>query len=111
MDTGGCFVISIAINLMRVFPPHGLYPTTPACLSQELPHHTSSGQTSIPGARGSIVNPVFSPGTANDTAQADAKLRQARDAVKLARENHDGIFDSSDPLRLSVSEKLSVAVR
>jgi endonuclease YncB( thermonuclease family) len=55
-------------------------------------------------ARGSIVNAVFAPGTANDTAQADAKLRQTRDAVKVARQNHDGIFDTSDPLRIEPFE-------
>lgn len=55
-------------------------------------------------ARGSIVDAVFAAGTANDIAQADAKLRQAREAVKGARQNHVGIFDAADPLRIEPFE-------
>ena len=54
--------------------------------------------------RSSILGAVFAPGTANDIAQTDDKLRQARDAVKEARQNQVGIFDAADPLRIEPFE-------
>ncbi len=55
-------------------------------------------------AYGSIVDAVFAPGTANEMAEADAKLKQARDAVKAARQDHVGIFCADDPLLIQPFE-------
>ncbi len=55
-------------------------------------------------ARGSILDAVFDPGTAKDMAESDAKLKGARQAVRAARENHVGIFDAADPLRVEPFE-------
>jgi endonuclease YncB( thermonuclease family) len=55
-------------------------------------------------AYGSIVDAVLAPGTANDIAQDDNKLRQAREAIKNARQNEVGIFDGDEPLRIEPFE-------
>ena len=53
---------------------------------------------------GSITDAVFAPGTANDIAVSDSKLREAREAVKRARAHEKGIFASPDPLRIEPFE-------
>ena len=55
-------------------------------------------------ARGSILNAVFAPGTANDVAQSDPKLREARQMVRQARQAEIGIYDYAAPLRLQAFE-------
>ncbi len=55
-------------------------------------------------ARGSLLNAVPAPGSANDLANSDAKLRDARQAVQQARANGNGIFDANAPLRLEAFE-------
>lgn len=55
-------------------------------------------------AHGSIVDAVFAPGTANNMAIADAKLHQAREAVKKARADEKGIFEAADPLLIEPFE-------
>ncbi len=55
-------------------------------------------------ARGSILNAVFAPGTANEMAQTDAALKEARRLVRAARHAGSGIYNTGDPLRLQAFE-------
>jgi hypothetical protein len=50
--------------------------------------------------QGSPVQAVIPPGEANQMAEEDETLRQARRWVRTARQEKRGIFDGSDPLRL-----------
>ncbi|HEY5986685.1 MAG TPA: hypothetical protein VIV12_09945 [Streptosporangiaceae bacterium] len=51
--------------------------------------------------QGSLVDAVPEPGTANTLAeQAGSALQVARQFVRDARANHDGLFEEADPLRL-----------
>ena len=49
---------------------------------------------------GSTVQAVIPPGKANQLAEEDEALSQARQWVRTARQEKLGIFDGSDPLRL-----------
>lgn len=55
-------------------------------------------------ARGSILDAVLAPGTANDIATSDSKLADARMKVKQARADGRGIYDPTNPLRLEAFE-------
>jgi endonuclease YncB( thermonuclease family) len=60
---------------------------------------------------GSLRDAVPRPFTAGDLANADNKLRQARDAVRTARDEEKGIFDRQDPLLLQPFEVRFLADR
>jgi endonuclease YncB( thermonuclease family) len=50
---------------------------------------------------GSLIDAVLQPGTANTIAdQQGSALQVARQFVRDARANHDGLFEKDDPLRL-----------
>jgi hypothetical protein len=50
---------------------------------------------------GSLIDAVVQPGTANTIAdQRGSALQVARQFVRDARANHDGLFEKDDPLRL-----------
>jgi endonuclease YncB( thermonuclease family) len=59
----------------------------------------------------SLREAVPRPFTANNLADSDDKLRQARDAVRAAREAELGLFDRQDPLRLQPFELRFLADR
>lgn len=61
--------------------------------------------------QGSLLGSVPAPGTANDVAEGDSALRDARNAVRTARLNGIGIFDPADPLRLEPFELRFLARR
>ncbi len=50
--------------------------------------------------QGSPVQAVIPPGKANQVAEEDEALSQARQWIRTARQERLGIFDGSDPLRL-----------
>lgn len=50
--------------------------------------------------RGSIIDAVLAPGTANTHANRSRDLRKAREDVQQARAAQLGIFDAQNPLRL-----------
>jgi endonuclease YncB( thermonuclease family) len=55
-------------------------------------------------AQGSIIDAIFAPGAANDVAESDSKLREARQMVRQARQAGIGIYNPADPLRLQAFE-------
>jgi hypothetical protein len=55
-------------------------------------------------AQGSIMDAIFAPGAANDVAESDSKLREARQMVRRARQAGIGIYNPADPLRLQAFE-------
>lgn len=59
----------------------------------------------------SLVQAVIPPGRANDWAEKDETLRQARQWVRMARQKRMGIFDGNSPLRLHPFEVRFLARR
>lgn len=59
----------------------------------------------------SRIDAVLAPGTANTVAQQEATLRQARQWLKDARQQHMGLFEKADPLRLEAFELRFLAGR
>ena len=55
-------------------------------------------------SKGSILDAVFAPGTANDVAESDSKMKQARQLIRQARQAGAGVYDPADPLRLHAFE-------
>src|SRR5262245_9054338 len=62
-------------------------------------------------AQGSLTQAVKPPAQFRQEATAAGKLRDVRDAVAQARANGDGIFSSSDPLRIHAFELRFLAQR
>lgn len=52
----------------------------------------------------SLLDAVISPGDANKLAESTPALKQARDFVRKARVNGDGVFDAANPLRFEAFE-------
>jgi hypothetical protein len=52
----------------------------------------------------SLLDAVISPGMANKVAEATPALRRAREFVRQARLNGDGVFDPANPLRFEAFE-------
>jgi hypothetical protein len=52
----------------------------------------------------SLLDAVIAPGTANQVAQATPALRRARDFIRQARIDGNGVFDPADPLRFEAFE-------
>lgn len=52
----------------------------------------------------SLLDAVISPGMANKVAEATPALRRAREFVRQARLNKDGVFDAENPLRFEAFE-------
>ena len=52
----------------------------------------------------SLLDAVISPGMANQVAEVTPALRRAREFVRLARLNGDGVFDPVNPLRFEAFE-------
>lgn len=52
----------------------------------------------------SLLDAVISPGMANKVAEATPALRRAREFVRQARLNGDGVFDPTNPLRFEAFE-------
>jgi hypothetical protein len=50
--------------------------------------------------QGSLIDAVLEPGTANTVAEQAGALKVARGFVRDAREQHLGLFEQADPLRL-----------
>jgi endonuclease YncB( thermonuclease family) len=50
--------------------------------------------------QGSLIDAVLAPGTANTVAERAGALKVARGFVRAAREQHLGLFEQADPLRL-----------
>jgi hypothetical protein len=59
----------------------------------------------------SLLEAVLDPGTANNTANNESTLRDARKWVSDARKNGIGLFDNQDPLRLMPFELRFLADR
>ncbi len=57
-----------------------------------------------PYRNSSILDAVFTPGTANELVQATTSLRRARDFVRQARNSGIGVFNTTDPLRFEAFE-------
>jgi endonuclease YncB( thermonuclease family) len=57
-----------------------------------------------PFRKGTILDAVLEPGTANTVAEGATALRRARTAVKQARANGIGVFDPANPLRFEAFE-------
>lgn len=57
-----------------------------------------------PFRESSLLDAVIAPGTANQVAQATPALRRARDFVRQARNNGNGVFNPADPLRFEAFE-------
>ena len=57
------------------------------------------------------VAAVIAPGSANDVANQDEKLRSAREWIRDARQQEIGIFDAQNPLRLQPFEVRFLARR
>ena len=51
-----------------------------------------------------LIKAVIEPNAANDEAERDEVLRNAREGVRKARQKGKGIFNSSDPLQLEAFE-------
>lgn len=47
-----------------------------------------------------MIDAVLAPGTANTVAERAGALKVARGFVRAAREQHLGLFEQADPLRL-----------
>ena len=52
----------------------------------------------------SLLDAIISPGMANKVAEATPALRRAREFVRQARLNGDGVFDPANPLRFEAFE-------
>lgn len=59
----------------------------------------------------SIISAVVPVGSAKDMAEADQELKTARQHVKAARANHQGIFDATTPCLLEPFELRAIARR
>jgi hypothetical protein len=59
----------------------------------------------------SVVASVLPPGTANDIANKDGSLRLAREWIRDARQQKDGVYDAHEPLRLEPFEVRFLARR
>jgi endonuclease YncB( thermonuclease family) len=61
--------------------------------------------------RGSLIDAVLAPGTANTVAEQAGALKVARGFVRDARDQHLGLFEQADPLRLLAFELRFLARR
>lgn len=52
----------------------------------------------------SLLEAVIAPGQANTVAEATPRLKEARDFVRQARTNGNGVFDPTNPLRFEAFE-------
>jgi hypothetical protein len=61
--------------------------------------------------QGSLLEAVLGPGTANTVAERPGALQVARRFVRQARDQHLGLFEEADPLRLLPYELRFLACR